>query len=1017
MNIAELAIRKRTITVVLCLVLLFAGAYTFLHLGRLEDPEFTIKEALVITPYPGATSVEVEQEVTDKIEIAVQQLPQLDRVDSKSERGLSIVTVHIKDQYGKETLPQVWDELRRKIHDVQPDLPPGAGPSEVQDDYGDVYGIFLGITGDGYTLAELEEYAKELRKKLLLVKDVAKVELFAQRHEVVYVEMSTNRMSQLGIPPMRVLEALQGQNSAADAGRVRVGPEYLPLDPTGQYTSVKQMENQVLRGSTAEKVIRVRDVAQIKRGYLEPSRLNMRLNGKPAVGLGISIVSGGNVVDMGRAVKKKLQQITRTAPVGMEVGIVSYQSDGVSRAVDSFLINLLEALAIVFLVLLIFMGWRSSLVIGSILLLTIGGTFVAMWLWGIDLQRTSLGALILALGMLVDNAIVVTEGILIKTSQGKNPVQAAVDTVKQTALPLLGATVVAVMAFASIGLSDDATGEYCRSLFQVMLISLGLSWILAVTATPLFCVALLKPSKKSEKPEGSDPYRGVIYRVYRKVLGGALRFRWLTVLLMAALLAASIYSFKYVQKSFFPDSTRPQFVVDCWMNQGDHIQETDKLVKKLETFLLKQKDITSVASFVGQGSMRFALTLQPEKPNPSFAQLMVSVDDYTKVPELQKKVRDYALANCPQAQIFTRKFLLGPGAPGKIRARFSGPDPAVLRELAGKAEAIMAQNENAKDIRTDWRQRTKVVRPLFSPVEAERTGINRPQVATALKAAFEGKIAGVYREGDKLLPIIARSPLSERKDIKNINNLQIFSPVAGRMIPLRQVISGVRTTFEDPIVRRRNRTRTLTVICDPGKGTADTLLSQLKPKIENLKLPTGYELEWGGEYEDSKDSQDSLFNNVPMPLLVMVLSVIMLFNAVRQPIIIFLCVPLSVIGVTAGLLLTKLPFGFMALLGLMSLSGMLIKNAIVLIDQIDLEAQQGKDLFSAISDASVSRVRPVTMAAVTTVLGMIPLAFDAFFNSMAVSIMSGLAFATILTLFVVPVLYAILFKAPRKPSR
>jgi multidrug efflux pump subunit AcrB len=758
-------------------------------------------------------------------------------------------------------------------------------------------------------------------------------------------------------------------------------------------------------------------VAQIKREYLEPSRLNMRLNGQPAVGLGISIVSSGNVVDMGRAVKEKLKQITQKAPVGMEVGIVSYQSDGVSRAVNSFLINLLEALLIVFFVLLIFMGWRSSLVIGSILLLTIGGTFVAMWLWNIDLQRTSLGALILALGMLVDNAIVVTEGILIKTGQGKDSVKAAGETVKQTALPLLGATVVAVMAFASIGLSDDATGEYCRSLFQVMLISLGLSWILAVTATPLFCVTLLKPGKKAKTHENTDPYHGTIYRIYRKALGGALRFRWLTVLVMAALLAGSVYSFKYVQKSFFPDSTRPQFIVDCWMKQGDHIRETDKLAQELETFLLKQNHITSVASFVGQGSMRFALTLQPEKPNPSFAQLMVSVDDYTKIPELQKKVRDYARANCPQAQIFTRKFLLGPGAPGKIRARFSGPDPNRLRELAAQAKSIMAENPNAKDIRTDWRQRTKVIRPLFSPVEAERTGINRPQVATALKSAFEGKIAGVYREGDKLLPIIVRSPLSERKDIESINNIQIFSPVAGRMIPLRQVVSGIETTFEDPIVRRRNRMRTITVICDPAKGTADTLLSQLRPQIEALKLPAGYKLEWGGEYEDSKDSQESLFDNVPMPLLIMILSVIMLFNALRQPVIIFLCVPLSVIGVTAGLLLTNLPFGFMALLGLMSLSGMLIKNAIVLIDQIDLEAKQGKDLFSAISDASVSRVRPVTMAAVTTVLGMIPLAFDAFFNSMAVSIMSGLAFATILTLFVVPVLYAIFFKAPRNPSR
>ena len=586
-------------------------------LGRLEDPTFTIKDALVITQYPGATADEVALEVTDKLETAIQQLAQLKRVESMSRYGLSIITVKIKDHYGGDELPQVWDELRRKVNDAQSDLPDGAGPSVVNDDFGDVYGVLLAVYGDGFSYRELDDYIKFLRKELLLVKDVAKITLWGEQQEAVFVEISREKMASLGVGLDAIYDALQKQNMIVPAGSVKVGPEYITLDPTGAYTSVNDIAGLTIIDQTSGRTFLLSDVARVSRGYVDPPDSILRFNSKPAIAIGISVIPGGNVVNMGQAVEKRLRELEPQRPWGIELGVINFQSKDVSTAVNGFVVNFIEAVVIVIVVLLIFMGLRSGLLIGAVLALTVLATMIVMNLYSIDLQRISLGALIIALGMLVDNAIVVTEGMLIRIEAGRDRLQAAKEVVGQNMAPLLGATVIAVMAFAAIGLSDDNTGEYCRSLFQVMLISLMLSWVIAITITPLFCTMFLKGPKAGKKADGADdqpadPYGGGIFRGYRRFLEVCLRFRWPTIAVLVALLVGAFWGFGQLKDSFFPASSRGQFMIHYWLAPGTDIRETSAQIAEVEKVLLKDKRVDDAASFIGSGAPRFILTFQPE---------------------------------------------------------------------------------------------------------------------------------------------------------------------------------------------------------------------------------------------------------------------------------------------------------------------------------------------------------------------------------------------------------------------
>ena len=1009
MNLAEVSIRKKTTTLVLTVVAVVAGIIAFQSLGRLEDPEFTIKMAIVFTQYPGASPREVEEEVTEKIEEAIQSMGQLREVTSISRPGLSIVYAEIQDKYDKVTLPQVWDELRRKVGDLQPKLPPGVQTSIVNDDFGDTYGVFLGLTGEGYSYAELLDVAKNLKRELLLVSDVAKVEFWGSRPEAVYVEMSRGRLSQMGISPQEVFQTLGTQNEVADSGSVHVGQEHIRIEPTGAFTSVEDLSSLLIRGRGSESLVYLKDVATIRRGYRDPPSQIMTIDGRPAIGIGISTRLGGNAVVMGEAVQARLKELASSIPAGMELGVVSFQAEDVTKAINSFVVNLVEALVIVVAILWLFMGWRSAVLIGLSLLITIIGTFVLMGMYSVNIERISLGALIIALGMLVDNAIVVTEGILIGTQKGESRIKAAINTVAQQSTPLLGATVVAIMAFAAIGVSQDSTGEFCRSLFQVILFSLGLSWVVAVTVVPLLGTILLK-----EGTSGADvdPYAGKFFQVYRQALQACVARRWITVGVVVVCFAGSVWGFRFVDQSFFPDSTRPQFYLDFWRPEGTHIADTATDIAEIDEWVRSLEGVTSTATFIGQGPLRFLLTFTPEDVNSAYGQVMISVDDYRQIDAMRVQIEDYVAEHYPQAQAWTKKIVVGPGKGAKIEAQFSGPDRLVLRQLAEQAKNIMRQDPAAVNIRDDWRQQVKLIRPVYAETQARAAGVTRPDLAGAIRMAFDGRTVGLYREADDVLPIIARAPEEERSDVYNMNSVQVWSSGTNRPVPLNQIAPTMKTVSDDNIVRRVDRKRALRAQCDQGYGTAEVLRQRIAPKIEAIELPPGYEFQWRGEYDSSKRAQTSLASQIPPVFVGMILIVVVLFDRLKQPAIVYLTVPLALIGVTVGLLVTSQPFGFMALLGFLSLSGMLIKNAIVLIDETDGLIRGGSDPYNAIIGAGVSRTRPVAMAALTTMLGMLPLFQDGFFIAMAVTIVFGLGFATLLTLFVVPTLYAIFFKIP-----
>jgi multidrug efflux pump subunit AcrB len=1006
-NLAEYTLRKSVIAWVLTLLVLVGGWMSYERLGRFEDPEFVIRQAVVVTAYPGASPAQVAEEITDRVEGAVQQMQEVKNVTSVSRTGESLVKVEAKLEFAgsQAQLDQVWDKLRSKIGEVQRTLPPGASEPVVRGDFGDVFALFFAVTGDGYTPRQMFDYVDILRRELLLVPGVARVALLGERKEALFVEVSRTRAAQLGVPLDKIYASLRAQNIVSPAGNVKAGDLRLQIQPEATVDSVASLKALVVAGDSTSGLVRLEDVADIRREVVTPPTVLMRHDGRPAIGLGISNVLGGNVVEMGDAVKQRLAELDAQRPVGMELNVVSFQSDSVRAAVDSFVANLAGAVAIVVVVLLIFMGLRSGLIIGAVLVLTVAGTLIAMHMADIAMQRISLGALIIALGMLVDNAIVVTDGILVRMQKGEEAAPAASAVVQATMWPLLGGTAVGILAFSAIGLSPTDMGEYAGSLFWVILYSMLLSWLFAITLTPLFCVSFLKV-----KAGAADAPEGRFLRGYRGVLRATLNHRRASAAVLLGLLAAGVLAFGHVPPGFMPDSARPQFVVDLYLPQSTDIDTTAGVVAAAERKVRAQPGVTHVTSFTGQGALRFMLTYSPEDPNPAYGQLLVDVERFEDIAGLIERLQPELQQAFPAADVKVWKFMLGRGGGKKIEAAFRGPDPAVLRKLADEAKAIMAADPEALAIQDDWRQQVPVVRPRFSAEAAQRAGVLPSDVAAALERHFAGQQIGVYREREKLITIIARAPQAEREGVEDLRNVQVWSATAGRSVPVGQFVESVETRWEDAIIRREDRFPMIKAQADPPAGQLSApLFERLRPKIEAIPLPPGYVLEWHGEYKASTEANEGLAGSAPYGFAAMVLAVIVMFSALKQTAVIWLTVPLAVVGVAFGLLVFQAPFEFMAILGVLSLTGMLIKNAIVLVDQIDVEIREGKPRFQAVTDAAVSRARPVFLGAATTVLGVAPLLVDPFFRSMAVTIMFGLIFATGLTLVVVPLLYAVFF--------
>ena len=958
MNPAEFAIKNRLISVLVILFAVVGGWSAYQNMPRFEDPEFTIRTAQILTQYPGASPREVADEVAEVLETAVQEMQEVEEIRSSSRAGFSEISVDIKYEFSRSAadLELIWTKLRNKVADAQGDLPPGAGPSIVFDDFGDVFGLYYLLTGDGYSSDELLEYAGDLRRDLLRVDGVAKVSFGGVQREVIYVEIERERAAALGVNLNNLYAALATQNAVVSAGDVLLGDNRLEIAPSGGISSVEAIENLLVSTSTNGSVTYLRDIATVTRGFQDPPTQLIRLNGEPAIAIGVSNVTGANVVKMGEAIDAQLAATIGLRPIGMELNEYYHQGKVVDQSVQDFAVNVGLALVIVLGTLLIFMGPRSGLVIGAVLLLTIAATLATMSFAGIPMHRISLGALIIALGMLVDNAIVVTEGILIGVQSGRKKLDIAKEVVSRTKWPLLGGTLVGIIAFAPIGFAPGSTAEYTGDLFWVILISLLYSWVFALTLTPLFCDWLFK---ETGNQAGAVQKEGPLSRGFKAFIRGALAFRWGVVAGALGLFVAAIWGFQFVKSGFFPASTTPQIVIDYWLPEGADITTTDTDLSRVEEYLQTLEGVEQVQTLVGGGALRYMLIYNFESQNPAYGQILVKVDDYERIAGMMPQIQSYLDQSYPNAQAKVWQFVVGPGGGSKIEATFQGPDPAVLRQLANQAVRIMAEDGGALSIKNNWRQPVSVIEPIYDEARGRQLGVSREDFANALATNFSGQRVGVYREGDTLIPIVSRAPEEERLTIESLWEIRTLSSSTGRVVPLSQVMDGVRSIWRDAQINRENRIWTIKAQCDPYPGElASDLLARIQGPIEAIDLPEGYSLRWDGEIGASTEANENLATTIPFGLLAMVLVVVLLFNALRQPLVIWLVVPLSIIGVVVGLVSTGSPLEFMGILGILSLSGLLIKNAIVLVDQMDLEIREGKPRYHAVIDSAVSQGPP-----------------------------------------------------------
>ena len=1021
-SLARISIEKPVLTWLVILFCVLGGLYGFMNVGRLEDPDFTIKEAIVFTPYPGATAEEVEQEVTEHLEIAIQQMGEVRRIRSESSPGISEIHVEVLDSIDGDEIPAVWTLLRAKIRDAVPGLPPGAANPVVYDDFGDTYGIFYAVTAEGYSDERIRDVARMLRRELLTVDNVAKVAVEGEPEERIYIEIPQENLARLGLSYENLLAELGRENAVVSAGSAPLDSRYVRVDIPQTLDGIDTIRNLLITPRDGGEAIRLSDFATVTRAPVErPDQLIYHDNVR-AFTLGVAGLSTANIVDVGRAVEARLAELENSLPVGVELHPVYQQHIVVNDAINNFLVSLALSIAIVVSVLCVFMGWRAGLTVGTALFLTVAGTIFFMEIFGLEMERISLGALIIAMGMLVDNAIVVAEGMLTGVMRGKPRLDAAEDAVRSTQWPLLGATVIGILAFAGIGLSDDATGEFLFSLFAVIGISLLLSWVIAVTVVPMVGFHLFHAQRQKALERGDAPeddaalYSGRMFSFYRHVLQASLSRRWLVLAGLILVTVACYAGFGSVKNAFFPDANTPMFYVNVERPEGTDILATDATMREIGAYIGEQPETQRFDTFVGAGATRFMLTYNSEQPNTAYGQIIVQTAHRDEIPALADRILHHVRDTYPDLDIRVDRIVFGPPSGSQLEARFMGPDADVLRELADEAIAALYDRGNVIDLRTDWRNRTPILRPVMIEGRAQTIGVTRENLANAMLFATDGSQVGVYREGEELIPMIARAPAAERQGDTYLQDRLVWSSSQSAYVPISQVVSAFQIDFEDVLIQRRDRTRAISVRANPQPWeTAATGFERFRPIIESIALPPGYSLEWGGEYESSMEANESLGKQLPLTFIAMLTISFLLFAKVRQPLIIWSVVPMAVNGVVIGLLATNVAFSFTALLGLLSLSGMLIKNAIVLVDEIDMRIAGGAERFEAVRDGSVSRLRPVLLAAATTILGMTPLLADAFFQGMAVTIIGGLTFASILTMIAVPVLYALFFGI-RRPA-
>ena len=1006
MKLVKYFLSKKPVTILLLVLVLAGGLLAYVKMGKLEDAPFTIKQALVLTPYPGASPSEVQSQVTDVLEESIQALGELYYLKTENRAGLSKITVYVKKETRADEMQQLWDKLRRKVSDVQSKLPEGAGPSVVNDDFGDVLGVFYGLTGSGHSYRELEDEAKLIKNEILKVKDVAKVEIYGTQTPTIDISVSPSVMARSGITMADIARAFEAQNKVVDAGGIDVGSNRLRIESTGNFYSLDDIRNLTIVSRTGEH-FRLADITRIEESYQTPASNLMRINGQPAVGIAISTVPTGNVVDMAGAVKESLQQMSDSMPEGFE--LVTLYDQGYESAVanQGFILNLIISVLTVVAILLFFIGFKNGLLIGSGLVFSIFATLIVMLCTDIALQRMSLAAIIIAMGMLVDNAIVVSDSALVNMQRGMRKRVAIMRACSSTALPLLAATVIAILTFLPIYFSPHITGELLSSLVIVIGVSLMFSWVFALTQTPFFIQEFVRRPRPEELK--SALFDGKYYNMFRRSLHWVIKHRYATIACMVLLLVLSAWSFKFIPKVFVPALDKQYFTVDVWLPEGSNIDETGKLAEEMAAYIRTHGEAEMVSTFIGRTPPRYYLSNVAFGPQSNYTQLLVKCHTSEESRRLNAALQDSIRLKFPGPLIKVNKFELSPLTEAVIEARFLGPDPAVLDSLVGQAIEIMRRNPKVADARNEWGNMALMLRPVYDPVKAGELGITKAQMMQSVKSISDGVPVGIYRDNEKKVPVLLKSEGYDITDAASLGNFSVWNDE--RSAPLSQVTERIETTWEFPQMRTYNRQLSMAAMCGvkPGHTMAE-VHGEIRSEIEAMPLPPGYTFFWDSQYKDQGEAMEAIAKYFPLAFLMLIVILVALFGNFRQPIIILCILPLSLIGVAVGMLLTGFDFGFFPIAGWLGLLGMIIKNVIVLIDEINIQRREGVPAYTAVIESTVSRTRPVLMAATTTILGMVPLLFDIAFGGMAATIIFGLTFATLLTLFVTPALYILFYR-------
>ena len=979
-------------------------------MGKLEDAPFTIKQAVVTTTYPGASPLEVQQQVTDVLEEAIQSLGELYYLKTENRAGLSKITVYVKKEIRADAMQQLWDKLRRKVGDAQGKLPAGAGTSVVNDDFGDVLGVFYGLSSAVHTYRELEEQAERLKNELLAVPDVARVELYGVQNRTIEVEADPSLLAASGLTMADIAAAFDRQNHIVDAGAVETAHNRLRIDAAGSFTTLEELENLTVTSCDGS-YFRLGELAAVSESYVRPARSRMEMDGLPTIGIAISTVADGNVVDMAERVAARLSQLEQVMPEGYRLRTVYDQGHESSVANDGFVLNLIISVVTVIAVLLFFIGMKNGILIGSGLVFSIFGTLIYMYGTGIALQRMSLAAIIIAMGMLVDNAIVVYDATLVNMQRGMRKRTAILAAVGTTAMPLLGATLIAVLTFLPVYLSPHITGELLSSLFIVIAVSLLLSWVLAVSQNVFFVQEFVRRPRPDELK--GELFQGRMYDRFRRALRWTIRRRWFVLASMVVLLAASALGFRCIPQQFMPLLDKQYFSVDVWLPEGTRVEETSRQAEALAEKLMQHEGVRHVSTFVGQTPPRYYLANAAYGPQSNYAQCLVEAVSPSVARSMQVGLQDELSQTFSDALIRVNRFELNSIPQALIEARFCGDDPRVLDSLTSMAIDIMRRNPKVMNARNEWGNKAMLVRAAYDPVKAGRLNLGKADLMTAVKSTNDGTPVGIYRDGDKQVPVLLRTVGGGQLSQAALEDLPVWN---GRnSVPLAQVTDSIGIGWEWPLVKTYNRRLSMAAQCDVQPGhTMKEVHGEIRDEIERIGLPAGYSFFWDSQYKDQKEAMEALTKYFPLAIVFLVLILVALFGNFRQPSIIFLILPLSVIGVVVGMLVTGFQFGFFCIAGWLGLLGMIIKNVIVLLDEVNIQRRAGVAPGEAIVEATVSRTRPVLMAAITTIFGSIPLLFDVVFGGMAATIVFGLSFATLLTLFVTPALYAVFYPEAAK---